>query len=92
MLGVSLTILTISGDVQGGLFSTVLTAFNVQSYQLLTPPPTTDPVIVALERISAQLSSFSVNPPSINATHPAFVFHDPAPLPTPQYAVWLNAL
>ena len=79
------------GTVQGGLFSAVLTAFNVQSYQLLTPPPATDPVIVALERISAQLSSFSVNPPSVNSTHPAFVY-DPAPLPAPRYAVWLNAL
>ena len=91
MLDVSLIILTVLGTVQGGLFSAVLTAFNVQSYQLLTPPPTTDPVIIALERISAQLSSFSVNPPSINSTHPAFVY-DPTPLPAPPYAVWLNAL
>ena len=91
MLIVLLHILTVSCAVQGGLFSAVLTAFNVQSYQLLTPPPTTDPVIVALERISAQLSSFSVNPPSVNSTHPAFVY-DPAPLPAPQYAVWLNTL
>ena len=77
---------------QGGLFSAVLTAFNVQSYQLLTPPPNTDPVILALERISAQLSSFSVNPPSVNSTHPAFVYHNPSPLSAPQYAVWLNTL
>ena len=89
---VVLAILTVSGAFQGGLFSAVLTAFNVQSYQLLTPPPATDPVIIALEKISAQLSSFSVNPPSINSTHPAFVFQDPAPLPAPRYAVWLNAL
>ena len=92
MLDVSLMILTVSGTVQGGLFSAVLTAFNVQSYQLLTSPPATDPVIVALEKISAQLSSFSVNPPSVNSTHPAFVYHDPTPLPAPPYAVWLNAL
>ena len=91
MLIAFMTILSISCNVQGGLFSAVLTAFNVQSYQLLTPPPATDPVIVALERISAQLSSFSVNPPSVNSTHPAFVY-DPAPLPAPPYAVWLNAL
>ena len=87
-----LNILNVSGAIQGGLFSAVLTAFNVQSYQLLTPPPATDPVIIALERISAQLSSFSFNAPSINSTHPAFVSHNPAPLPAPQYAVWLNAL
>ena len=93
MLIVFLIILTVSGAVQGGVFSAVLTAFNVQSYQLLTPPPATDPVIVALERISAQLSTFSVNPgPSVNSTHPAFVFHDPTPLPAPPYAVWLNTL
>ena len=92
MLIVFLAMLTICGNVQGGLFSAVLTAFNVQSYQLLTPPSATDPVIVALERISAQLSSFSVNPPSVNSTHPAFAYHDPAPLPVPRYAVWLNAL
>ena len=84
MLIVVLAILTISGAVQGGLFSAVLTAFNVQSYQLLTPPPATDPVIVALEKISAQLSSFSVNPPSVNSTHPAFVYNDPTPLPAPK--------
>ena len=91
-LTVLLTLLTLFGAVQGGLFSAVLTAFNVQSYQLLTPPPVTDPVIIALERISAQLSSFSVNPPSVNSTHPAFVYHNPTPLPAPRYAVWLNAL
>ncbi|KAI0688773.1 hypothetical protein C8T65DRAFT_114199, partial [Cerioporus squamosus] len=78
--------------VYAGLFSAILTAFNVQSYQLLTPPPATDPIIVALERISAQLSSFSVNPPSVNSTHPAFVHQDPTPPPAPRWVVWLNAL
>ncbi|RPD63451.1 hypothetical protein L227DRAFT_390204 [Lentinus tigrinus ALCF2SS1-6] len=77
--------------VFAGLFSAILTAFNVQSYQLLTPPPP-DPVLIALERISAQLSSFSINPPSVNSTAPAFVNHDPTPPPPPRYAVWLNAL
>ncbi|KAI0702785.1 hypothetical protein C8T65DRAFT_611898, partial [Cerioporus squamosus] len=37
-----------------GLFSAILTAFNVQSYQLLTPPAP-DPVVSALQQISAQL-------------------------------------
>ncbi|RPD77329.1 hypothetical protein L226DRAFT_544728 [Lentinus tigrinus ALCF2SS1-7] len=79
--------------VFAGLFSAILTAFNVnvQSYQLLTPPPP-DPVLTALERISAQLSSSSINPPSVNSTAPAFVNHDPTPPPPPRYAVWLNAL
>ncbi|EIW53902.1 uncharacterized protein TRAVEDRAFT_87494, partial [Trametes versicolor FP-101664 SS1] len=48
--------------VFAGLFSAILTAFNVQSYQLLQPAPTPDPVLVALQQISAQLSSFSNNP------------------------------
>ncbi|RPD67899.1 hypothetical protein L226DRAFT_527579 [Lentinus tigrinus ALCF2SS1-7] len=78
--------------VFAGLFSAILTAFNVQSYQLLTPAPTVDPVIVALEKISAQLSSFSVNPPSVNSTQPAFVRPDPTPSSPPLWAVWLNAL
>ncbi|KAI0712726.1 hypothetical protein C8T65DRAFT_176460 [Cerioporus squamosus] len=78
--------------VYAGLFSAILTAFNVQSYQLLTPLPEVDPIIVALEKISAQLSSFSVNPPSVNSTQPAFVHQDAIPTPTPMSAVWLNAL
>ncbi|KAI0708749.1 hypothetical protein C8T65DRAFT_209367 [Cerioporus squamosus] len=77
--------------VYAGLFSAILTAFNVQSYQLLTPPPATDPVIVALERISAQLSAFSVNPPFVNSTQPAFIHRDPTP-PASRWAVWLNVL
>ncbi|RPD63464.1 hypothetical protein L227DRAFT_572612 [Lentinus tigrinus ALCF2SS1-6] len=78
--------------VFAGLFSAILTAFNVQSYQLLTPPPPVDPVIVALEKISAQLSSFSVNPPSVNSTQPTFVRPDPTPSSPPLWAVWLNAV
>ncbi|RPD63459.1 hypothetical protein L227DRAFT_467865, partial [Lentinus tigrinus ALCF2SS1-6] len=78
--------------VFAGLFSAILTAFNVQSYQLLMPAPPVDPVIVALEKISAQLSSFSVNPPSVNSTQPAFVRPDPTPSFPPLWAVWLNAL
>ncbi|TFK89058.1 hypothetical protein K466DRAFT_444807, partial [Polyporus arcularius HHB13444] len=78
--------------VFAGLFSAILTAFNVQSYQLLTPAPATDPVIIALEHISAQLRSFSVNPPSVNSTQPAFVHQDPIPTPATRWAIWLNAL
>ncbi|RPD67903.1 hypothetical protein L226DRAFT_386154, partial [Lentinus tigrinus ALCF2SS1-7] len=78
--------------VFAGLFSAILTAFNVQSYQLLTPPPPVDPVIAALEKISAQLSSFSINPPSVNSTQPTFVRPDPTPSSPPLWAVWLNAL
>ncbi|RPD67897.1 hypothetical protein L226DRAFT_423015, partial [Lentinus tigrinus ALCF2SS1-7] len=78
--------------VFAGLFSVILTAFNVQSYQLLTPAPPVDPVIVALEKISAQLSSFSINPPSVNSTQPAFIRPDPTPSSPPLWAVWLNVL
>ncbi|KAI0665535.1 hypothetical protein C8Q78DRAFT_1083890 [Trametes maxima] len=57
--------------VYAGLFSAVLTAFIVQSYPLLSPA-SPDPVVAALAQISAQLSSFSANPPFINSTVPPF--------------------
>ncbi|KAI0760538.1 hypothetical protein C8Q74DRAFT_1166737, partial [Fomes fomentarius] len=77
--------------VYAGLFSAVLTAFNVQSYQLLQPAPA-DPILDALQQISAQLNSFSVAPPFINSTRiggakaPQPLFH------APQSAVWINTL
>ncbi|EIW62046.1 uncharacterized protein TRAVEDRAFT_91546, partial [Trametes versicolor FP-101664 SS1] len=77
--------------VYAGLFSAILTAFNVQSYVLLQPTPQ-DPTLLALQQISAQLGSFSTNPPFINSTQPAFQQTDTAPPPVPRAAVWLNAL
>lgn len=78
--------------VQAGLFSAILTAFNVQSYQLLQPAPAPDPILIALQQISAQLTSFSMNPPFVNSTQPAYQQQDtPAPR-APRAAVWLNAL
>ncbi|EIW56971.1 uncharacterized protein TRAVEDRAFT_83487, partial [Trametes versicolor FP-101664 SS1] len=69
--------------VYASLFSAILTAFNVQSYQLLQPALTPDPVLVALQQISAQLG---------NSTQPAYRREDtPAP-PAPHAAVWLNTL
>ncbi|KAI0668062.1 hypothetical protein C8Q78DRAFT_1099105 [Trametes maxima] len=44
--------------VFAGLFSAILTAFNVQSYQLLQPA-STDLALMALQKISSQLSDFS---------------------------------
>ncbi|KAI0758690.1 hypothetical protein C8Q74DRAFT_1187143, partial [Fomes fomentarius] len=77
--------------VYAGLFSAVLTALIVESYKLLSPPPP-DPVLVALQQISLQLSSFSINPSFVNSTQPSvFQVLPPAPLP-PRWAVWLNAL
>ncbi|TBU36726.1 hypothetical protein BD309DRAFT_984756, partial [Dichomitus squalens] len=61
--------------VYAGLFSSILTAFNVQSY-LLLQPTTPDPTIAVLQQISLQLNSFSVNPPGalVNSTHPVTPF------------------
>lgn len=77
---------------QAGLFSAVLTAFNVQSYQLLQPQPT-DPTLAVLERISAQLTSFSVNPSFLNSTQPALSEDEVnPPFRAPASAVWINTL
>ncbi|RDX49714.1 hypothetical protein OH76DRAFT_1455771 [Lentinus brumalis] len=78
--------------VYAGLFSAILTAFNVQSYPLLTPAPP-DPVLMALQQISSQLTSFSVTSSFINATHPTILdLQAPAAPPPERWAVWLNAL
>ncbi|KAI1782980.1 hypothetical protein LXA43DRAFT_1136078 [Ganoderma leucocontextum] len=76
--------------VYAGLFSAVLTAFNVQSYQLLQPQPT-DPMLAALQQISAQLNSFTVNTPFVNATQQARPLDD-MPFKAPPSVVWINAL
>ncbi|OBZ67172.1 hypothetical protein A0H81_13028 [Grifola frondosa] len=55
--------------VFAGLFSAVLTAFNVQSYQMLQPDPTDTPVAL-LAQISAQLNSFAISTAFVNSTHP----------------------
>ncbi|KAJ8457025.1 hypothetical protein ONZ51_g11777 [Trametes cubensis] len=57
--------------VYAGLFSAILTAFNVESYQLLQPA-SPDPTSVVLQHISLQLSSLSYKPPLINSSYPAF--------------------
>ncbi|KAI0667083.1 hypothetical protein C8Q78DRAFT_1082590 [Trametes maxima] len=82
--------------VYAGLFSAILTAFNVQSYPLLQPY-TPDPAVEALLRISAQLSSFSVSPGFINSTTPSPASDIAAgnvadQSSTPRSAIWLNAL
>lgn len=77
---------------QAGLFSAILTAFNVQSYQLLQPAPALDPVLVALQQISAQLSSFSTTPLFVNSTRPAYMPEDAPASPAPPAAVWFNTL
>ncbi len=79
-------------DVQAGLFSAIQTAFNVELYKRLMPDPDPDPVLVALERISAQLSGFAVNPAFVNSTQPSFVIGDVKTPPVPLWVVVLNAL
>ncbi|EIW54216.1 uncharacterized protein TRAVEDRAFT_94142, partial [Trametes versicolor FP-101664 SS1] len=80
--------------VFAGLFSAVLTTFNVQSY-LLLQPAAPDPTIAVLQQISSQLASFSINPPFINSTQPfstARAQNASTMPPVPRWAVWLNAL
>ncbi len=77
---------------QAGLFSAIQTAFNVELYKRLTPDPNPDPVLVALERISAQLSGFAVNPVFVNSTQPPFVLGDVKTPAVPLWIVVLNAL
>ncbi|KAI0698824.1 hypothetical protein C8Q76DRAFT_633950, partial [Earliella scabrosa] len=79
--------------VYAGLFSAVLTAFNVQSYTLLTPDPQ-DRLLDTLQQISAQLGSlsFSVNPSFVNSTTPAIIQTPVPPPQAPRSAVWLNTL
>ncbi|KAM5543416.1 hypothetical protein V8D89_002667, partial [Ganoderma adspersum] len=78
--------------VYAGLFSGVLTAFNIQFFQLLQPAPT-DLTLSILQQISTQLNSFSVNPSFINSTQPA-LSSDRLHLPfrAPASAIWINIL
>ncbi|KAI8986683.1 hypothetical protein BD414DRAFT_40168 [Trametes punicea] len=77
--------------VFAGLFSAVLTAFNIESYKLLEQQPE-DATAAILAQVSAQLNSLSVHPNFVNATRPT----DPASLTPPfrasALAVRLNAL
>ncbi|KAI0359369.1 hypothetical protein OH77DRAFT_1395060, partial [Trametes cingulata] len=82
--------------VYAGLFSAIVTAFNVQSYLVLQQQP--DPMLAAMQQISLQLSSLAIHPPFVNSTHPAFGASDaaragPAPGPPPDAAtVAINTL
>ncbi|KAI0364182.1 hypothetical protein BV20DRAFT_956773, partial [Pilatotrama ljubarskyi] len=78
--------------VYAGLFSAVVTAFNVESYALLLPQAP-DPSLAVLERISVQLGSLSVNAPSLNMTGP--LSQPPraaSPSLAPAWTIWLNIL
>ncbi|KAL1942619.1 hypothetical protein VTO73DRAFT_4859 [Trametes versicolor] len=79
--------------VFAGLFSAVLTTFNVQSY-LLLQPAAPDPSIAVLQQISSQLASFSIHPPFVNSTQPPSTTRANASTapPVPRWAIWLNTL
>ncbi|KAI0363350.1 hypothetical protein BV20DRAFT_958459 [Pilatotrama ljubarskyi] len=79
--------------VYAGLFSAIVTAFNVQSYLPLQQQP--DLTLAAVMQISLQLNSLSINPPFVNSTHPAFGSSDAAhagPAPGPAAGIAIVAL
>lgn len=72
--------------------SAVLTAFNVQTYQLLQPGPN-DSMLTVLEQISVQLNSFSVNSQFINSTQPSRSLDQvQTPFVPPMSGIWINSL
>ncbi|EMD37371.1 hypothetical protein CERSUDRAFT_135934, partial [Gelatoporia subvermispora B] len=74
--------------VFAGLFSAVVTAFNVELYRQLSPDPTTL-AAHALVRVSAQLGNLQIaNNTIISSTAP----YSPPKVTTPRWAVWVNAL
>ncbi|KAI0354387.1 hypothetical protein OH77DRAFT_1366578, partial [Trametes cingulata] len=75
----------------GAILAAIISAFTVLSYdQLKVTPP--DPMLPALEQVSLQLSSLSVNPPFINSTHPAYQITDVTAPSVSRAAITLNAL
>ncbi|EJF63466.1 hypothetical protein DICSQDRAFT_168357 [Dichomitus squalens LYAD-421 SS1] len=76
--------------VFAGLFSAVLTAFNVQSYLLLQPDEQGE-MLATLVAMSSQINGYTYSPPFLNAT----VKVPPGgnkPFTPPSYAIWLNSL
>ncbi|KZT06171.1 uncharacterized protein LAESUDRAFT_617572, partial [Laetiporus sulphureus 93-53] len=77
-----------------GLFSAVVTAFNVEFYKTLQPQPK-DSTAQILMHISAQLSSFAVNSGSINSTIPGYPARYPecvSHLDIATNTLWFSAL
>lgn len=73
---------------KAGLFSAVLTAFNVESYKLLQPDPDQE-LLITLKAMSAQLNGYTFNPPFVNSTAPV---SSSRPFVAARHVVWLNAL
>ncbi|KAI0351149.1 hypothetical protein OH77DRAFT_974560 [Trametes cingulata] len=77
--------------VYAGLFSAVITAFNVESYGLLQPQ-SPDASLAVLERISAQLSASSTNAAPLNVNRPLSELPSTSASPVPVWTIWLNIL
>ena len=78
---------------KAGLFSAILSAFVVQTYQLLQPAAS-DQTNALLAQMSNQLASFRTSAPFTNSTQPAFkdLIPSPPPFVAPTYAIWVNTL
>ncbi|KZT06153.1 uncharacterized protein LAESUDRAFT_654312, partial [Laetiporus sulphureus 93-53] len=77
-----------------GLFSAVVTAFNVEFYKSLQPQPT-DSTAQILMHISAQLSSFAISSGHINSTLSGYPASYPEPVSRLDVAtntLWFSAL
>ncbi|KAI0659375.1 hypothetical protein C8Q70DRAFT_1045226 [Cubamyces menziesii] len=77
--------------VFAGLFSAILTAFNIESYTLLQQQPE-DATVAILTQISAQLNSFSANANFVNSTQPTEPSTLVPPFRASALAVRLNAM
>ena len=79
--------------LQGGLFSAILTAFNVQSYQLLQAPPI-DQSTTAMLQVSAALSSLAATGSPVDASAISLALNaaqsSTIPFTASTEAVWLN--
>ncbi|KAI0640254.1 hypothetical protein C8Q77DRAFT_122705 [Trametes polyzona] len=77
--------------VYAGLFSAVLTAFNVELYSALQPDPV-DTTNALLAQMAAQLNSFTLNPTFANSTQPFVPLPPQSSFRAASSSVWINAL
>ncbi|EMD37777.1 hypothetical protein CERSUDRAFT_50825, partial [Gelatoporia subvermispora B] len=75
--------------VFAGLFSAVVTAFNVELYQQLSPDNTAEVTAQAMVHISAQLSSLRIENNTIDFSVPAYSPSETPHAPGP--SIWVNA-
>ncbi|KAI0640222.1 hypothetical protein C8Q77DRAFT_119620 [Trametes polyzona] len=72
-----------------GLFSAVLTAFNVESYSLLKADHA-DTTNALLAQMAAQMNSFALNPTFMKATQPYTPLPPPSTFRAATSVVWIN--